>query len=128
MNKLYFKCEGHLGFKPWILDVMEKKGERKKIGENGIQYYISLDELRKNYKDFVNWNSFTEYMVGNISYEIMKQVKRIVKTHYDIGNSLSDALIEIYYLIHHDDSSIFTEDKEDMQTAQILFDIASEWI
>lgn len=128
MDKLYFKCEARLGFKPCILDVMKKKGERKKIGENGIEYYISLDELRKKYKDYANWNSFTEYMVGNISYEIMKQVKRIVKTHYDIGNSLSDALIEIYYLIHHDDLPIFPEDKEDMQTAQILFDIAREWI
>ena len=128
MDKLYFKCEANLGFKPWILDVIEKKGERKKIGEYGIQYYISLDELRKNYRDYANWNSFTEYMVGNVSYEIMKQVKRIVKTHYDIGNSLSDALIEIYYLIHHDDLPIFPEDKEDMQTAQILFDIAREWI
>lgn len=128
MDKLYFKCEGHLGLKPCILDVTEKKGERKKIGEYGIEYYISLDELRKNYKDYANWNSFTEYMVGNISYEIMKQVKRIVKTHYDIGNSLSDTLTKIYYLIHHDDSPIFPEDKEDMQTAQILFDIAREWV
>ena len=128
MDKLYFKCGGNLGFKACILDVAEKKGERKKIGENGIEYYISLDELRKNYKDYANWNSFTEYMVGNISYEIMKQVKRIVKTNYDIGYSLSDTLNKIYYLIHHDDSPIFPEDKEDMQTAQILFDIAREWI
>lgn len=110
------------GFVPYIAEVTDNKGE------NSIhEWYITVEQFRNNYKNYSNWESYADILVGKIDNDLKNKIKQIIKNQLNIGKAKMDAIISIYGLITENELP-FDENVEDMKTAEILYDIISEWI
>lgn len=121
MQYLEIISQGY-GFIPYIKEIVNNKGKNETH-----KWYITIENFRKNYKEFANWEQYTEILVGNIDVNLKNKIKTIIKNHYIMGNSKKDVLIKIYSLINND-KVIFPKNEYDMQTAKILYDIIKEYV